>query len=62
MRKKQIEKYMRKNGFELIRERNHLVFKHVKTKRVVVVSLSSSDTKFVRNMQSDVRRVLSHRN
>ena len=46
---------MRDNDFNLIREKKHYVFAHMKTNRKVVVSSSTNDKFLKHNLKRDMK-------
>ena len=46
MKQREIKRKMRKNGFILIRETNHLVFKHIVTGKLITTPKSPRNNKY----------------
>ncbi len=46
MKQKEIKRKMRRNGFILIRETNHLVFKHIVTGKLITTPKSPRNNKY----------------
>ena len=46
MKQREIKRKMRRNGFILIRETNHLVFKHIVTGKLITTPKSPRNNKY----------------
>jgi len=52
---KLIEKVLKINDFELIRNRNHNVYSHKNCTRKLVTSKTSSDSSSIKNVMKDIK-------
>ena len=54
--KKELKKLMKKNKFELIRQKNHLVWQHIEKKCKVTTSSSPSCKHALKNIMKDIQK------
>ena len=57
---REVSKMMKKNGFELIRSKKHLVFAHKGTGARIATSATASDWRTMKNLQTTINRVVAH--
>ena len=53
---KDIEKLVRSYGYELVRQKKHLVFQHPISGQVFTCAKSASDFRAMRNVERDLKR------
>ena len=47
-------------GYEMIRQKKHFVFKHTTTGQLFVCSKSSSDYRYLRNIERDLKKLADY--
>jgi len=55
---RRIRETLTQNNFVLVRQKNHLVFKHSPSGKQVSINVSGSDYRWEENCLSDIRKVL----
>ena len=56
---REISKLMKKNGFELVRNKKHLIFYHTSTGRKITTSKTASDWRTMRNLTATINQVVA---